>query len=106
MGDTRNCIKLPPETGFAYYSLTTIFLDVKQLYIVFFVWIISYQVFAQHSHRAYVTLADSLYRHHNYKDATYYYQRAIKNSNEPGNIMLKIARAFTEMNDVKEAEAW
>jgi outer membrane protein OmpA-like peptidoglycan-associated protein len=79
---------------------------VKKICIVFLILIIADQAFAQHSHRAYLTLADSLFKHHNYTEAAYYYQRAIKNANEPGNIMLKIARAYTEINSVKEAEAW
>jgi outer membrane protein OmpA-like peptidoglycan-associated protein/tetratricopeptide (TPR) repeat protein len=78
----------------------------KKLYLLFIVFGISSEALAQHGQRAYEVLADSLYKHHNYKEATYYYKRAIKNANEPGNVMLKIARAFTEMKRVKEAEAW
>jgi len=78
---------------------------VKWLYIVSLL-LLANQSFAQHGQRAYIVLADSLYKNHNYKDAAYYYERAIKNAKEPGNIMLKLAHALTEMNSINEAEAW
>jgi outer membrane protein OmpA-like peptidoglycan-associated protein/tetratricopeptide (TPR) repeat protein len=79
---------------------------VKQLYLLFIVCGILSETAAQHGQRAYEVLADSLYKHHNYKEATFYYKRAIKNATKPGNVMLKLARAFTEMKSVKEAESW
>lgn len=58
------------------------------------------------SSRAYYKLADSLFRYHNYFQAVRYYERALKNSDRPGDIQLHIARSYFKMNNAKEAEVW
>ncbi len=74
--------------------------------LFFLALIIPSLAFSQHSHRAYLTLADSLYKHHNYLQASAYYQRALKDADHPGDIMLKIARSYGKTNDLKAAEPW
>lgn len=61
---------------------------------------------AQHSSNAYHELADSLYRHHHYKDAAGYYQKALKKAPDPGTLMLKIARSYAKLNEIASAETW
>ena len=64
------------------------------------------QAFSQHSSRAYLKVADSLYQYHSYQFAADYYQKAFKKSADPGNIMLKIARSYIKINRADEAEKW
>src|SRR5690606_1789152 len=78
----------------------------KRFYISFLLLLVSCLCVAQHSHRAYRKLADSLYVHHHYEHAANYYQRALKNSTRPDSIMLQIAKCFSRTNNAAEAEEW
>jgi len=79
---------------------------VKKLTLLFALVVNTTYVFSQHSHRAYRELADSLYKYHNYRDAAFYYERAIKNAPDSARMMLHIAKAYSEINSVKESEVW
>lgn len=68
--------------------------------------LVSAQAFSQHSSLAYRKLADSLYVHHHYQDAINYYERALKKSRDPGNIMLQIAKSHLKTNQPHESEEW
>src|SRR6478752_9499791 len=68
--------------------------------------LISPLAFTQSSQNAYLTLADSLYKHHNYHQAAIYFRRALKAAEHPGDIMLKIAHSYSETNDIKAAGTW
>ncbi|HEX6226373.1 MAG TPA: OmpA family protein [Chryseolinea sp.] len=63
-------------------------------------------VFSQHSSIAYETLADSLFAHHHYQQATEFYQKAMKKSPHPGNLMVQLARCNYKMNLIPESEKW
>ena len=78
----------------------------KKITLIFALVVNTTCVFSQHSHRAYRELADSLYKYHNYKDAAFYYERAIKNAPDSARMMLHIAKAYSEINSVKESEVW
>lgn len=78
----------------------------KKLTLLFTLVVSTTYVFSQHSHRAYRDLADSLYKYHNYKDAAFYYERAIKNAPDSARMMLHIAKAYSEINSVRESEVW
>jgi outer membrane protein OmpA-like peptidoglycan-associated protein len=58
------------------------------------------------SSTAYRALADSLYQHHNYQHAADYFQKALKNASQPGEIMLHIARCNNKLNRIQDAEGW
>ena len=62
--------------------------------------------FAQHSSMAYRTLADSLYVHHHYLFAADYYEKAIKKSPEPGDIMIQVAKCYHKINLIHTSERW
>ena len=62
--------------------------------------------FSQHSSIAYETLADSLFAHHHYQQATEFYQKAMKKSPHPGNLMVQLARCNYKMNLISESEKW
>ncbi|HEX5169839.1 MAG TPA: tetratricopeptide repeat protein, partial [Cyclobacteriaceae bacterium] len=61
---------------------------------------------AQQSSNAYRRLADSLFDNHNYQTAATYYEKAIKNADQAGDIMLSIAECHTRMNHIGEAGEW
>lgn len=62
--------------------------------------------YSQHSSMAYRTLADSLYVHHHYQIAADYYEKALKKSPHPGNIMLQLAKCYHKMNLITASEKW
>lgn len=78
----------------------------KRLYTSLLLLFVSCLCVAQHSHRAYRKLADSLYLHHHYEHAANYYQRALKNATRTDSIMLQIAKCFSRTNNAAEAEEW
>jgi outer membrane protein OmpA-like peptidoglycan-associated protein/tetratricopeptide (TPR) repeat protein len=55
---------------------------------------------------AYRALADSLYEHHNYQHAAEYYQKALNNTSDAGEVMLHIARCYNRLNKINEADLW
>lgn len=76
-------------------------------YLVFIVVLTSgYFAQGQQSFRAYRALADSLYKYHNYQDAAEYYERAVRLAPDSTGLMLRIARAYAEMNNVNVSEGW
>lgn len=78
----------------------------KRFYLTSLFIVLSYFAFAQHSHRAYRKLADSLYLHHHYESAASYYQRALKKAEESDSIMLQIAKCYSRTNNALEATQW
>ncbi len=78
----------------------------KKIFFICFTLFIAGSGFAQHSSKAYQKLADSLFEYHNYQHAATYYEKAIKKSEQPGNIMLHVARCNSKMNKMSEAEQW
>lgn len=77
----------------------------KILFTVLFL-LIGVVAFSQHSSAAYRKLADSLYVHHHYSFAADYYQKALKKSAHPGNIMLQLAKCSHNINRMAESEKW
>lgn len=61
---------------------------------------------AQHSSNAYRQLADSLYRHHHYKHAADYYEKALKKAGDPGYLMLQLGKSYDKVNKHLLAEQW
>jgi outer membrane protein OmpA-like peptidoglycan-associated protein len=78
----------------------------KKLVFLFFLVVSTQLVFSQHSSLAYNRLADSLYQHHNYQYAAKYYQKALKKAQQKQNIMLAIARCYSKMKKINEADLW
>ena len=78
----------------------------QRLSVIILLLVISNAALSQHSSNAYRKLADSLYVHHHYQEAAQYYQRAIKKSSDPGNVMLSVARSYGKVNSIAEAESW
>src|SRR5690349_19064950 len=78
----------------------------KRLYLSTLFLAASFFVFSQHSSIAYKKLADSLFLHHNYQSAAFYYEKAIKKSTEPGVVMVQIAKSYSNMNKPTEAAHW
>lgn len=78
----------------------------KRLHFLIFLLICPLLGYSQQGSFAYTRLADSLFQHHHYADAARYYERAMKNSVDTTGLMLRIARSYERMNDVKQAEVW
>ncbi len=79
-----------------------------RIFYCFAILLCSFQVaFSQsNSSQAYVALADSLYQYHNYQHAALYYQKALKKNINAGDIMLHVARCYSKINNIQEAEQW
>lgn len=78
----------------------------RPLHYIFLFLLTSYVAQAQQSFLAYRTLADSLYKYHNYQDAADFYERASRLAPDSTGLMLRIARAYSQMNNVKVSEGW
>ncbi|HZB14181.1 MAG TPA: OmpA family protein [Chryseolinea sp.] len=78
----------------------------KKVLITVLITLSGVTAFSQHSSIAYETLADSLFAHHHYQDATEFYQKAFKKSPHPGDIMLQLAKCYYKMNLIAESEKW
>ena len=68
--------------------------------------IIGVSAYAQQGSLAYETLADSLFVHYHYQRAADFYEKALKKSQYPGDIMLQLAKCYYNMNLITESEKW
>jgi len=68
--------------------------------------LISHLAFSQQGSLAHQRLGDSLYHDHHYQDAIVYYQKALRNSPNAGEVMLQIAKSYGKINDADDAEKW
>ena len=78
----------------------------KHLFPFLFFALISVCALSQHSSNSYNKLADSLYAQHHFLHATMYYEKALKNAPDAGSIMIKLARSYGKLNDVKKSAHW
>src|SRR5688572_17031761 len=78
----------------------------KKIILTILTLIIGVAAYAQQGSIAYETLADSLFVHHHYQRAVDFYQKALKKSQYPGDIMLQLAKCYYNMNLITESENW
>jgi outer membrane protein OmpA-like peptidoglycan-associated protein/tetratricopeptide (TPR) repeat protein len=78
----------------------------KKILFVILILLPGVTAYSQHGSLAYETVADSLFDHHQYPRATEFYQKALKKSRYPGNLMLQLAKCHYKMNLISEAEKW
>jgi len=76
------------------------------LFLIFLMFTAPAAFSQSNSSLAYAAQADSLYRHHSYHDAAIFYGKALKKASHPGNLMLQIAKCYTNMNKIHDAEQW
>ena len=78
--------------------------SMKKIFFTILILLVGTTAFSQHSSIAYQALADSLFAHHHYQDAADFYQKALKKSPHPGDIMLQIGKCHYKMNLITESE--
>ena len=78
----------------------------KKILITILTLLIGVAAYAQQGSIAYETLADSLFVHYHYQRAADFYQKALKKSQYPGDIMLQLAKCYYNMNLITESEKW
>jgi outer membrane protein OmpA-like peptidoglycan-associated protein/tetratricopeptide (TPR) repeat protein len=78
----------------------------KKLLITILTLLIGVAAYAQQGSIAYETLADSLFVHYHYQRAADFYQKSLKKSQYPGDIMLQLAKCYYNMNLITESEKW
>ena len=78
----------------------------KKILLTILTLLIGVAAYAQQGSLAYETLADSLFVHYHYQRAADFYQKALKKSQYPGDIMLQLAKCYYNMNLITESEKW
>ena len=78
----------------------------KKIFLTILTLQIVVAAYAQQGSLAYETLADSLFVHHHYQRAADFYEKALKKSHYPGDIMLQLAKCYYNMNLITESEKW